>query len=55
VKPARFKSTGGKGEAHTGFLWVNLRERDHLEYLEVDGRINMKIGLQKWDGGHGLD
>ena len=24
---------------HTGFLWGNLRERDHLGDLGVDGRI----------------
>ena len=26
-------------EYHTGFWWENPRERDHLEYLAVDGRI----------------
>ena len=29
----------GRGEVHTGFLWGNLRERDHLEELGVDRRI----------------
>jgi len=26
----------GIGEVHPGFLWGNLRERDHLEDLGVD-------------------
>jgi hypothetical protein len=29
----------GIGEVHSGFWWGNLRERDHLEDLDVDGRI----------------
>jgi hypothetical protein len=27
----------GKGEVYTGFWWENLRERDHLEDLGIDG------------------
>ena len=27
------------GEVRTGFRWENLRERDYLEDLGVDGRI----------------
>ena len=27
------------GEVHTGFWWDNLRERDRLEELDIDGRI----------------
>jgi len=30
------------GEVHTGFWWRNLRERDHLEDLGVDGKITLK-------------
>jgi hypothetical protein len=30
---------------HTGFLWGNLMERDHLEGLGVDRRIMMGTGL----------
>jgi hypothetical protein len=26
----------GRGEVCTGFWWGNLRERDHLEDLDVD-------------------
>ena len=27
------------GEAHTGFWLGEMRERDHLEDLDIDGRI----------------
>jgi len=44
------------GEVHTGFWWDNLRERDHLEDLDVDGRLIFKWIFRKWDeGGYGLD
>jgi hypothetical protein len=29
----------GREEVHTGFWWENLKERDHFENLDVDGRI----------------
>jgi len=35
---------------HTGFWWGDLRERDHLEQLGIDGRIILKCILKKWDG-----
>jgi hypothetical protein len=31
----------------TGFWWKNLRQGDHLEGLEVDGRIRLKMDLQE--------
>ena len=38
------------GEVHAGFWWDNLRERDHLQDLDVDGRIIFKWIFRKWDG-----
>jgi hypothetical protein len=32
-----------KGEEHTGFKWGNLRGRDHLEVLGVDGRMMHRL------------
>jgi hypothetical protein len=32
----------GRGEMHTEFWCGRLKERDHLEELEVDGRIILK-------------
>ena len=32
----------GTEEVHTVIWWRNLRERDHLEDLGVDGRIILK-------------
>ena len=33
----------GRGEVCTGFWWGDLKERDHLEGLGVDGRKMLKI------------
>jgi hypothetical protein len=40
---------GGRVEVHTGFWWGNLRERDHLEYPGVDGRVILKWVFRKWN------
>jgi len=45
----------GRGEAHTGFWWRNLRGREHLEYPGVDGRIILRWIFRKWDVGLGMD
>jgi hypothetical protein len=37
---------------HTGFWWGNLRERDHLEDLGLDGRIILNWVFKKLVGGH---
>jgi len=38
-----------RGEAYIVFWWENLRERDHLEDLGVDGRIILSWIFRKWD------
>jgi hypothetical protein len=40
---------------YTGFWWGNLRERDHLEDPDSDGRIILIWIFRKWDVGAGLD
>ena len=37
-------------EIHAWFWWRNLKEREHLEYLDMVGRITLKFILKKWDG-----
>jgi hypothetical protein len=39
-----------KAEVYTGFRWGDLRGRDHLEILGVDGGIILKWIFKKWDG-----
>jgi len=39
---------GGRGEECTWFWWRNLRERDHLGDLYVDGRIILRWIFGKW-------
>jgi hypothetical protein len=41
----------GRGKAHTGFLWGNLRERDNLEDPGLDERIILKCIFRKLDVG----
>jgi hypothetical protein len=40
------------GEVHTGFSWEDLRKRDHLKDLGVDGNLITKMDLQEegWKG-----
>ena len=39
-----------RGEGHIRVRWGNLRERDHLDDLGIDGRIILKWIFGKWDG-----
>ena len=32
---------------HTGFSWVNLKERDDLQDLDIDGRILLKLNVKR--------
>jgi hypothetical protein len=36
------------GEVYTGFWWGNLRERDHLGELGIDGMIILRWIFSKW-------
>ena len=47
IKSRRMRWAGhvapmGRGEMYTGFWWGNLRDRDHLEYPGVDGKIILR-------------
>jgi len=44
---ARMRRVG----VYTDSLWGNLRERDHLENIGVDGRIILRWIFRKWDVG----
>jgi hypothetical protein len=37
----------GRGEAHTGFCWGNLKERHHLEVPGVNGRVILRWIFRK--------
>jgi hypothetical protein len=41
----------GIGKVHTGFRWRNLRERDYLHDLGIDGKIVLKLMFRGWDSG----
>jgi hypothetical protein len=45
---------GMYGDEHTGFWWADLRKRDDLEYLLVNGKIILnwifKSGMKAWNG-----
>jgi len=43
------------GEVRTEFWWGDLKSRDHLEDLSIDGGIILKFIFKKWVGRHGLD
>jgi hypothetical protein len=39
----------GRVEVYTGFWCGNLRENDHFDVPEIDGRIIVKCIFRKWD------
>jgi len=46
-----FKYVWERREVYAGIGWGNLRERDDLEDLGVDGRIILRWIFRKWDVG----
>ena len=38
------------GQLQTAFWWGDLRERDHLEDLGVDGRVILNWTFKTWAG-----
>ena len=44
-----------RGEVHTGFWWGELRERDHLEDVGIDGKTMLQWVLKNWVLKTGLD
>ena len=36
-------------QVHTGFWWVDLKERQHLKDLGINGRVILKWVLKKCD------
>jgi hypothetical protein len=40
----------GRGEAHKGFWWGNLMERDHLEDPGLNRKMILRWIFKEWDG-----
>jgi hypothetical protein len=52
---AGYVASMGGGQVHTVFRWGNLKERDHLEDLGMDGKIILNCILRNGVEGCGLD
>ena len=39
----------GEGKTHAVFWWENLKERDHLEDLNVDGKVISKYIFKNYN------
>jgi hypothetical protein len=39
-----------RGKVRTEIYWGNLGQEDHLKDPGIDGRIILKLTLEKWDG-----
>jgi hypothetical protein len=42
MRQAVYVASMERGEVHAGFRWRNLRETNHVEDLDIDGRIILK-------------
>jgi hypothetical protein len=47
MRLAGYVARMGRRGMHTGFWWESQKERDHYEFLDVDGRIILKLSLEK--------
>jgi uncharacterized protein YcaQ len=45
----------GEEEMNAGSWWGQLKERDHVEDLNVNGRTILKLIFKPLDGGNGRD
>jgi len=50
MRTAGQETCRGKGDVHTGFWWGNLRARDHLQDLGLDGKRMLIWNFKNWDG-----
>ena len=40
---------GGAKQIHTGFWWRDVKERNDLEYLRIDGMVSINRTGVDWD------
>jgi len=44
-----YRGERGRKETFTTFLWGNLKQKDHFEDLEMNGKLKLKSVLKKYD------